>query len=116
MSGADLDERAARINAIYAARRAEREPAEAYEPPRQAETVAHTCARCGWTWRTFAGDDPKSCPACKARKWRTPAPPRISDTVRHCLRCGYEWRARKAARPGNCPDCGSRIWDVPPKI
>jgi len=115
----DIQERVAQINAFYAARRAERAAAErkaAPPPPRQADIVRHVCARCGWTWQTFAGVEPKACPSCRARKWRTPAPRRISDTVRKCLHCGHEWRAKKAARPCACPVCAAKNWDKPPKF
>ena len=116
----DIQDRVAQINAFYAARRAERAAAAQIEtdapPPPQADVVRHVCARCGWTWQTFAGVVPKACPGCRARKWQTPAPPRVSDTMRTCLHCGHEWRARKSHRPCACPVCASRNWDKPPKF
>lgn len=113
MDTTGIQERVAQINAFYAARRAEREPQPATV---KANTAQHVCARCGWTWRTFADAVPKSCPNCRARKWRVPIAPRISDTVRKCLHCGHEWGARKAARPCACPVCHARNWDRPPKF
>lgn len=120
MDARDMDRRAAQINDFYAARRAERADAAAdrTDAPtrRRPDTVRHVCARCGWTWQTFAGSVPGACPSCRARKWRTPAPPRVSDTVRRCLHCGHEWRARKSERPCACPACHVRNWDRPPKF
>ena len=119
MGTTDIQARVALIDSFYAARRAERAAvAGSMDAPtaQPADVVRHTCARCGWTWQTFAGVVPKSCPGCRARKWQTPAPQRISDTVRKCLHCGHEWRARKAARPCACPVCASPNWDKPPKF
>ena len=120
MDARDMDRRAAQINDFYAARRKARADAAAdrTDAPtrRRADTVRHVCARCGWTWQTFAGIVPGACPSCRARKWRTPAPPRVSDTVRRCLHCGHEWRARKSDRPCACPACHVRNWDRPPKF
>jgi predicted Zn-ribbon and HTH transcriptional regulator len=113
----NMQDYAKRINRFYAERRAER--GEAERPPAESSPAPierHVCARCGWTWQTFAGKEPKACPGCRARKWQTPAPPRISDTVRECLHCGHKWRARKAARPCACPVCASPNWDKPPKF
>lgn len=119
-AGRDLDAEAARINAWFDAAQSARRSAETRPPfdrgPRESPTVVHVCARCGWTWRAFRGVDPKSCPHCRSRGWRTPIPPRVSDTVRVCLHCGHEWRARKAARPCACPACASTNWDRPPKF
>ena len=117
MDATGIQERVAQINAFYAARRAERAADRADKPTRRRpDTVRHVCARCGWTWQTYAGDVPGACPACRARKWQTPPTPRISDTVRRCLHCGHEWRARKSDRPCACPACRARNWDRPPKF
>ena len=119
MGTTDIQARVALIDSFYAARRAERAAvAGSMDTPtaQPADVVRHTCARCGWTWQTFAGVVPKACPACKARKWQTPAVPRVSDTVRKCLHCGHEWRARKADRPTACPVCHARNWDRLPKF
>ena len=106
MDATGIQERVAQINAFYAARRAERAADRADKPTRRRpDTVRHVCARCGWTWQTYAGDVPGACPAC-----------RISDTVRRCLHCGHEWRARKSDRPCACPACRARNWDRPPKF
>lgn len=113
----ELRDFAQKINRFYAERRAERgETMPKPLPTPKADMVRHVCARCGWTWQTFAGTLPKSCPGCRARKWQTPAPPRVSDTERECLHCGHKWRARKAARPCACPRCASPNWDKPPKF
>ena len=73
MDATGIQERVAQINAFYAARRAERAADRADAPTRRRpDTVRHVCARCGWTWQTYAGDVPGACPACRARNWDRP--------------------------------------------
>jgi len=116
MDTADIRAQVAQIDSFYAARRAACAAASPIQAPPAPALESHACARCGWTWQTFAGVVPKTCPACRARKWQTACPPRISDTVRKCLHCGHEWRARKADRPTACPVCHARNWDRLPKF
>ena len=101
---------AAKLNAWYAGRHG----SEARTQPVAVPAVARKCARCGHAWQTEAdAPTPGACPKCKARKWQTPPPLRISDTRRDCKVCGHTWKARKPTRPGSCPRCNSPYWDAP---
>lgn len=114
--GAEMAALAATVNALFYRQKGGRVQIETVDRPAPGSR-ANKCVRCGLEWRTpLAAPIPGKCPRCKARKWQTPLPPRISDTIRLCKICGHTWKARKAARPGTCPNCHSPYWDSPEQM